>query len=53
MVTFVVIFSIGEMVKDDKYLYHSNSNYDNFYIGRMVGNHLVGTVDSINNIIDK
>lgn len=53
MVTFVVIFSIGEMVKDDKYLYHSNSKYDNFYIGRMVGNHLVGTVDSINNIIDK
>lgn len=53
MITFFVVFSVGEMVKEDQYLYLSNSKYENFYEGRMVGNYIYGTVDSIDKLIDK
>ena len=53
MITFFVVFSIGEMVKDDNYLYHSNSKIENFYEGRMVGNYLYETVLNIDEIINK
>lgn len=53
MVTFFLVFSVGEMARDDKYLYYSNSKYENFYEGRMVGNHLYGSVLSIDEIIDR
>ena len=53
MVTFFIVYSAGEMVRDDNYLYHSNSKYENFYEGRMVGNYLYSSVDSIDKIIEK
>lgn len=53
MITFFVVYSVGEMVRDDNYLYHSNSKIENFYEGRMVGNYLYDSVLSIDEIIKK
>lgn len=52
MITFFSVFSVGEMIRDDNYLYHSNSSHDNFYEGRMVGNYLYESVKTIDNLID-
>ena len=53
VVVYFIIFSIGVMISNKTYMYVSNSNYDNFYKGRMVSNHLGGAVLDIGKIIDK
>lgn len=53
VIAFVVAFSIADMVRNDNYLYHSNSKYNNFYIGRMVGNYLYDSILAIDDIINR
>lgn len=53
LVTYVIVYSIGIMIRDDTYKYVSNNKINNFYQGKMVQNHLNGAVRDINQIIEK